>query len=136
MRVRFIVLGVLLLLGSMQAAIGAESVDIRFVRAFHGNSVSPALRDVESLLRSNLPYRGFELLSRTSMSLPNRGQSARMARGFRVRCSGDARRFSVRVNRGDDTALNVAVALREGKPVILGGFPDGEDRLLLVLVAR
>ena len=136
MRLKYIVLGVLVFVGSMQAALSAESVGIRFVRAHHGDSVSPALRDVERLLRSNLPYRGFELLSRTSMALPVRGQSSGLARGFRISCNGDAGRLSVRVDRGDATLLNVAVALRPGTPVILGGFPDGADRLLLVLVAR
>ena len=125
-----------LFIGSMQVAHAAGAVDIRFVRAHREQSVSPALRDVEGLLRSNLPYQGFELLSRTSMRLPARGQSAGLARGYRVRCDGDARRLSVRVDRGDNTVLNVAVALRPGNPVILGGFPDGQDRLLLVLVAR
>ena len=92
-------------------------------------------RDVEVLLRANLPYQGFELLSRSRMALPNRGQSARLAANYRMHCRGVARRFAVRVDRGENTVLNVVVALRPGNPVILGGFPDGADRLLLVLMA-
>lgn len=136
MRLKFIIVVFLFAMGSVPSVVwSADSVDIRFVRAHHGSSVSPALRDVEGLLRANLPYQGFELLTRTRMPLPNRGQSVSLARGYRLRCRGDARRLSVRVIRDDESVLNVAVALRPRNPVILGGFPDGSDRLLLVFVA-
>lgn len=136
MRPLWMVLGLLIMLAGAQAAEAVNAVDIRFVRAHQQGGVSSGLGDVADMLRSNLPYSGFALLSRSNVGLPSGGQTTGLAKGYSIRCSGGADRLSVQVKRGDAQVLNVAVTLREGVPVILGGFPDGSDRLLLVLKAR
>ena len=118
------------------AAHAAKEVDLRLVRAHNREEVSAELKDVADLLRNNLPYRGFTLLGRAGLPLPNRGQTVTLPERLVVRGSGQQERFTIVVQRDKETLLNAVVTLRKGAPVILGGFPDGADRLLLVVVAR
>lgn len=133
---RGMALMVLLAAGLTVSAHGATRVDVRLVRAYHGWGVSRELRDVADLLRGNLPYTAFEMLSRASVPIPNRGQNANLSHGLSIHVSGNHERLSVLVQRQRATLLRAVVGLRPNVPIILGGFPDKEDRLLIVLVAR
>jgi hypothetical protein len=46
------------------------------------------------------------------------------------------KRVEVRWFRGDQPILSTAVNLRKGKPVILGGAPQGTGKLIVTLTAR
>ncbi len=135
MRIRMLVLAAAVALAAAASA-EAGRVEIRLVRAHQGSGISRELRDVEDLLRAQLRFPGFELLARQRIALPNDGQTVTFPRGIEVRCEGPAERLSVIVRRGGSVLLNVFVNLRGDVPVVLGGFPDGSDRLLLILRAR
>ncbi|MCF7837175.1 MAG: hypothetical protein K9N49_00950 [Candidatus Marinimicrobia bacterium] len=124
-----------LLLGPLAGEVAAQ-VTIRLARAHQDNQeVAVGLRDVAGLLRANLPYQGFALLGATRVGLPAENKPQRLG-PLEVRCQGGAERLSVSVARDGRTLLNTVVALRRGQPIILGGFPDGTGRLMLILQTR
>lgn len=135
MGIRGKMLAVAILLAAATTA-GARQVEVRLVRAHQGPGVSRELRDVQDMLRAQLPFPGFELLSSTRVPVPSDGRNLSLPRGLDVRCSGTRERFAVVVRRGGAVLLNVFVRLRDDVPVVLGGFPDGADRLLLILRVR
>lgn len=128
----------MIVIGSLLAApaYANREVDIRLVRAQTTGSLSPQLADVADLLQNNLPFQGYSVLGRTRLPLPNRGQSVTFPGNLVVRCSGNQERLTVVVRRHETVLLNAVVSLRDNRPVILGGFPEGRDRLLLIVVAR
>ncbi len=128
-----LVAGLLVAVASASAATG---LSIRLIKASNeGAGMSPALSDVAGLLQSNLPFQRFDLLDQAAMALPATG-SVELAHGLSVHCSGPADNLRVTVDNGGVRAVDTTLRLAELRPVILGGFPFEQGRLLLVIVAR
>lgn len=115
---------------------GQGTLHIRLIAASNnGQGISGALSDVQGLLQSNLPFQRFDLLDQARVALPA-DRTVSMARGIRVHCVGHTGQLHVRVSREGHEVVNTTLRLREFRPVILGGFPHQQGRLLLVLVAQ
>ncbi|MDP6524620.1 MAG: hypothetical protein QGI24_09410 [Kiritimatiellia bacterium] len=131
--------GVLLLLATqVEARPRQGGLNIRLVEAYNEGSASSqgaALRDIESMLRRNLPYRNFRLVSSGSLSVPANGM-VKLDRDVTVRCSGTLNNMSVVLERKRKMALQTRVRLSPGRPFIVGGFPSERGKLLVVLVVR
>lgn len=122
----------------LAAALGAEAggVVIRQVRAERGGqSMDPALGDVASLLRGNMPYGQYRLVATRSIGLPASGD-VQLEAGFSVTCSGGRDNLQIVLRRGRDKVLQTTVSLGAGRPLVLGGFPAGEATYLLILTTR
>lgn len=131
-------LAVLLWLGlPVLAAEAGAPLSVRLVEAANDREeVSPALRDVVPMLRSNLPFRRFTLLDQATVKLPSTGQQAGLAGGFLLNVQGSQDRLSVTLERHGKVLIQTVLSLQNGKPFVLGGFPQGAGKLLLVLVVR
>jgi len=127
----------LLALGAGVAAAG-ERLSIRLVEARQGEreELAPQLRDVARLLRDNLPYAAYELLDSRTVSLPAKG-AVPMAHEFTLYCYGMEDQLSLTLDHGGRVVLQTQIALREGRPFILGGFPGPRGgRILLVVLVQ
>lgn len=132
------IVGLVFLLGLPGlAARAAAPLSVRLVEAANDREeVTPALRDVVPMLRNNLPFRRFTLLDQTTVKLPSAGHQAELAGGFLLRVQGSQDRLSVTLERHGKVEIQTVLSLQNGKPFVLGGFPLGAGKLLLVLVVR
>jgi hypothetical protein len=119
------------------ASAEAGSVSLRLVEASNsGGSSSGSLSDVIGILQKNLPFKTYTLKASGSASLPASSQSVSLD-GYSVTCNGSQENLSVAVKKGSKTIVNTSVALKKGKPFVLGGLPgSGGGSLVLILVAR
>ncbi|MFC1453435.1 hypothetical protein ACFLSJ_08850 [Verrucomicrobiota bacterium] len=126
---------VLLCLLSVPALAGG-SVSIHLVRASNtGGDSAKGLEDIVSALKGSLVYTSYSLIGKAQVSLPARHVERAMD-GYSVVCTGVAEELIISVRHGDRQLLTTTVALHEGKPLVLGGLPDGNARLVLVFTLR
>lgn len=127
---------VLLALAAVPAT-AAEQVHVRVVEGLmEGDRIDPGLRDVAPFLRETLPFRSFRLIDQGRVRLPSPGDRLVLRPDFVFRAHGPQARFSVTLERGGHPLVTTLLALRDGVPVVVGGFPSQQGRLFLVLVAR
>ncbi|MBT3191749.1 MAG: hypothetical protein HN341_04270 [Verrucomicrobia bacterium] len=120
----------------LSASAQAGSLSVRLVRASHtAGGSSSGLGDVIPVFQKSLPYSHYSLAGSTSMTLPA-SKATRQLGGYSVTCSGSQNSLAITVKHGRKQLLNTSVRLSRGKPLILGGFPSGQDKLVLVFVAR
>lgn len=113
-----------------------SSLSIRLVQASNqAAGVAGALGDVAELLKTNLPFDTFTLLSSKTLGLPAAGQVG-LGNEFTVSCQGTQRSLSIRVSRGGEKVLDTTVSLQSGIPLILGGFPAKPGKMILILLAN
>ena len=125
-----------LCLPGLTPAFAGNAISVRLVEAHNeSEEVAGGLGDVIGTLRKNLQYKGFALLGSKSMALPADG-TVGLGRGFKVRCKGEQSGLHVTVLKGKEAVLETTLNLRDGSPVVLGGFQSKRGRVLLVLVAR
>jgi hypothetical protein len=118
------------------SAFAGSSLSLRLVEANNsGAGVSGELTDVAGLLRDNLPFNTFHLASARALKLPAGGEIA-LGRGFVAHCDGPQHSLTIRVARDGKPILKATVELRDGTPLILGGFPTEGGKLILVLLAQ
>ncbi len=124
----------ILLAGAVEAWSG-QTVSVRLVRASNEEAGDTAgIEDVATILAGSLPFKNFRLVASAQTPLP---AAARLQLGsYTVACKGPQDKLAIAVSQGRNELLNTSVRLRDGKPLILGGFPDGEARMVLVFVAR
>jgi hypothetical protein len=126
------------LLGCLLAATAADAgaLSIRLVEAHNDGpkGAGPGLGDVADVLARNIPYQHFDLADRRDVTVPGTHKVS-MRGGYVVNCSGSVEALEVSIRRGRKSLLNTQLSLRAGKPVVLGGFPGGRGKYLVVLVA-
>ena len=126
----------MLCLPALTPAFAGSALSVRLVEAHNeSDQVAGGLDDVIGTLRKNLQYQGFALLSSKSMGLPADG-TVGLSRGFKLRCKGAQSGLQVTLFKGKSTLLETTLNLRDGSPVVLGGFQSKRGRVLVVLVAR
>lgn len=126
---------VCLLLGAGVSRAGSV-LSIRLVEASQkGQGMGTGLGDVSRLLQENLPFKSFQLLASRSMALPA-GGVASLSGGMVARCSGEQGSMTVVIENGGRKVMQSTVELRDGSPLILGGFPSGKGKLIIILLAK
>ena len=118
-----------LLLSAWACSLGAQPVtptlSARLVTASkEGGSTDARLADVLPLLQSTLSFTSFRLEG--EVTLPFRaGATATLAKGYRLELSQvQESNAMVRVSQDARDLVQTKLALREGRPVIVGGFDD------------
>lgn len=134
---RFLLLWACLLLATAVRAAAGDTLSIRLVEATHeGQGIGRGLADVAQLLQENLPFKSFQLQADRSIGLPANG-AVELSGGYTARCSGDAGNLKVSiVRKGQPGRIDSTVALRKGKPVILGGLPADGGKMIVILLLR
>ena len=135
MKLRSIVVCCCLLLVAAAPCRAGRALSIRLVHAGNKQQGSSAgLTDVMHVLRT-LRYNHYRLVSSSSLRLPANNATTSLG-GYGVRCSGPQNSLKITVTRGSRSLVNTTVSLRDGKPIILGGLPSQEGKLILVFVVR
>ena len=135
---RHIILFVILFLfhSSLGKGIAGDLVTIRFVEASNEEvGIDKGLEDIGSILKGQLPFKRYRLIDRSQCKLPAK-KSIQLARGYHLKCQGKQEHLTIWVRHGKADLLHTTVALKDGKPLMLGGFPDSRGKLLLVLLAK
>ncbi len=110
-------------------------LSIRWVEA--SNTVQDndhKLADVMAILTAQLPFTSYKLVDYKLIPLPAE-YSTSLARGYQLKCHGQQSRLAVEVRHQNVDLLKTTVSLKDNKPLILGGFPTEDGKLILILVA-
>ena len=117
------------------AAIAGGTLSIRLVEARTGKPhQGPGLADVAATLKS-MRYNQFTLIGQARTSLPATGTASRLG-SYTVVCSGKQDSLQILVRSGKRKLLSTTVRLRDGKPVVIGGFPARGAKHVLVFLSR
>ncbi len=128
-----LVLGVILVAG---ASFAGSTLSVRLVEASNsGQGMGSGLADVSGLLRDNLPYKSFQLLTSRSLTLPANGTAA-LSGGMVAKCSGPQGSMNVVIEKGGKQVMQSTVELRDGTPLILGGFSSSKGKMIVILLAK
>jgi hypothetical protein len=116
--------------------LAGPGLSIRLVEASNaGQGAGGGLEDVAQLLKENLPFNSFRLLASRSMALPANG-SVTLDEGIQARCSGDQRNLTVVIERGRKEEVRSTVELRRDTPLIVGGFPSKNGKMIVILMLK
>ncbi|MCX7819093.1 MAG: hypothetical protein N2652_07805 [Kiritimatiellae bacterium] len=119
-----------------QTAAGA-TLTLRAVAASSGPpEVDAALRDVEPLLKRNLPFTRFRLVGSAAIPLPANNATANVGGEIEARCSGDMERLSLTIQQRGRVVVQTQVGLRRGAPLVFSGLAGRDGTTLVVIVAR
>lgn len=134
MKIRYA--AVLLICAWALPALAGDRVSVRLVEATNdGKGDGAGLEDVVKVLKKNLSYQNYALVSRTSIALPAKGDAQKVG-GYSVICSGTQANLSILVKHGSKKLLQTTVKLDDGTPLVMGGFPSGKGKMVLVFVAE
>ena len=98
-------------------------------------AANQGIKDVIGILQQNLPYQQFALLSSAKLTLPADNTVSGLG-PYSVSCSGRQKSLNIVVSKGRSVLLSTTVSLRDGKPLVLGGFPSANGKHVLVILAR
>lgn len=111
-----------------------NTVLIRAVEASNQTSgIAAGLNDVASALQ-RMSYTGYVIKGTATLPLPAGGSTG--VAGYSVSCQGPQNGMTITVKHGGRQLLSTTANLRDGKPLILGGFPSGQGIMVLILLAR
>ena len=117
-------------------SVAGELMTLRLVEASNaGEGVTAEVKDVASILAAQLPFNSYRLVDRAKCKLPA-NQVVSMSRGYTVQCIGVQDNLTINVRERKSEILQTTVALKDGKPLVLGGFPSNKGKLLLILLAE
>lgn len=125
-----------LLAGAAVTGWAGQTLSVRLVEASRATvASSPGLEDVGEILARNLPFASFALQGTQTLALPVANQTVGLG-NFWVKCAGPAEELQVAVlTRHGKPLISTVLRLQEGVPVIVGGFPSANGKLIFVFVA-
>ena len=136
MNMRPWIAALIVLLTLAAGAQAAGSLSIRLVEASNeGSGASAGLKDIAGILKGSLAFSNYKLIGSSTMRLPAAGEKGRVG-DYEVICTGSQQSISITVMRGGQVMLTTQVRMQDGVPLILGGFPGGAGRHVLVFTAR
>lgn len=125
--------GVLTLLLVAGAEAG-ETLSVRLVKADQtGKPSDPGLADVLPALTQSLAFRTYAVVASTTVPIPVSPQELRLG-PYRVGCSGPPDNLSIQIRQDHTPLLYTTISLKPGKPVIVGGFPVADGRMIFVFL--
>ena len=127
--------GLLVFLLAPSLCLAGERLSIRLVEASNDGKGAAGVEDIAGMLRKNINYQSFALLGRGSMPLPAQNAASRIG-AYTVTGSGPQNNLSIRVRKGGSEVLSTTVRLKDRTPLVVGGFPGGKGKMVLVFVAE
>ena len=117
-------------------ALAGSDISIRLAEASNSGRGSPAgMNDVSGIIKESLGFDSCTFVASAWIRLPADRQTRALA-DYSVVCSGPQNRLSISVQRGGKSLLKTNVALQDGKPLILGGFPSGSGKHVFIFLVR
>ena len=125
--------------GMMAPAAMAETLQVHMVQASNSGDakIDAGLKSFEKLLKSNLPFKRFTLVDTKTVALP--GGKPIPLKDYTLTCKGAASNLAISLSHKGRKVVNSSVKIAQGKPLIVGGFPDASDknaRVLLILSVK
>lgn len=132
-----------------RAALVGQVVSVRLVAAMTGNPVAgggidtavatvesaktsrdaadaKALSDILPLLRGNLGFSNYQLISQRRMTVED-GAAADLGEDLTLEIGNiGAKHCTIRISRQGQELISTRVRLAPGRPLVLGGFPAGD----------
>jgi hypothetical protein len=121
-----------LIVGLVSAIAEAQNLTVRLVTASNEHGENAGLEDVIGALRENLPYRSYTLVDTGKVKLPATETSCKLE-GYSLTFRGDSKNLTVEILKGRKELLKTTISLNKGAPLVLGGFSDGNRKLVFVL---
>ena len=130
------ILALVVAVGLFGQAAMAETLHVHMVQASNNGAakMDGSLKSFEKLLKSNLPFKRFTLVDKKTVPLP--GGKPMPLKDYTLTCTGTAANLSISLAHKGRNVMTSNVKIEEGKPLIVGGFPDASDkdaRVLLIL---
>ncbi len=117
-------------------ALAGETLSIRLVEASNeGPGNLDGIEDVIRILKKSSSHEHFALIASATQSLPAKGQTSKL-RSLAIKCKGKQGNVTITVKSGRKQLLNTTVALKDGTPIVVGGFPSRKGKMILVFLAR
>ena len=135
---RPILAGLAVLLALASPCLAGGSLSVRLVEASDaGTGVDAGLGDVAAALQNSmgLVFKGFSLVGTARMGLPADGTDRQLG-PYQVRCSGPQSGLAIELRQGRKELLRTSVNLRDGNPLIVGGFQTRKGKMILVFLAQ
>ncbi|MCX7590938.1 MAG: hypothetical protein N2255_04850 [Kiritimatiellae bacterium] len=118
------------------SSLRADTLSVRLVKASDtAERVDSRLDDILPALTHSLVFKAYTLVATATLELPAAGQEVKLG-FYRIRCTGPAENLSIQIRHDDTPLLYTTVSLKEGKPVVLGGFPAADGRMIIVFVLQ
>ncbi len=118
------------------SAMAGDSLLIRLVEASNSGTGAAGLSDVIDVLKNSVPgYGQFSLVASGSTALPADGGTVVVGK-YKISCKGSQKDLKIEVSTGHKRLLSMSASLRDGIPVILGGFPSDKGKHILVFLAQ
>ena len=129
-------LAAILLIASTAAAWAGNTLSMRLVEASNGDGgMDSSLNDVASALRGQLAFKSYRRVASGSVPLPANKNKASLS-GYTITCSGPQNALAIKISKGRSNLVNTTVNLRDGRPLLLGGFPSKNGKMIVVFIAR
>ena len=116
--------------------LAGDTLNLRMVKVSNqGQGVDHGLSDVGPLLSSQLPFKRFRLVDEKNGNLKV-SSTLSVAHGYTVQYSGSQADLNLIMRHENDEVLKTSVQLLDNKPLILGGFPSENGKLIFILIAK
>ena len=124
-QIRLTAAALFLLVGVAAAQTAPATLSARLVTASKDAGTTDArLNDVLALLQSTLSFKSFRLEGEATVEL-REGATASLAKGYRLDLSQvQDNKATVRVSQNQRDLTQTTLTLRQGSPVIVGGYAD------------
>jgi hypothetical protein len=129
-------LATILLIASTAATWAGNTLSMRLVEASNGDGgMDSSLNDVASALRGQLAFKSYRRVASGSVPLPANSNKASLS-GYTITCSGPQNALAIKISKGRSNLVSTTVNLRDGRPLLLGGFPSKNGKMIVVFIAR
>ena len=133
---KYMLIAIAMICCTTTISIAGGTVSIRLIKASNdGSNTDSRLSDVIPVLKRSLVFKKYSLIASSSLKIPASGQ-AKQVGGYTVTCKGSQRSLGIQVKKNGTSLLNTTASLSRGKPLIIGGFPSQNGRMILVFLLR
>jgi hypothetical protein len=133
-QMRLTLAGLFLVAAIVAAQTAPATLSARLVTASKDAGTSdPRLEDVQALLESNSSAKSFRLDGEATLAFKE-GASATLGKGYRLELSQvQDTNAMVRVSQGRRDLVQTRLALRKGRPVIVGFDDDAGGKTIIII---
>lgn len=127
-----LILTVCLLVWTISATAGEQRLTVRLVTASNESGNNAGLEDVIVALKENLPYRSYTLVDTGRAKLPATESICKLGE-YTIIFNGDHKNLTVGILKGRKELLNTTISVSKKSPLIVGGFSEGNKKIVFVL---
>lgn len=129
---KILILIACLLVWTGSTTAGEQKLTVRLVTASNESGNNAGLEDVIGALKENLPYRSYTLVDTGTVKLPATENVCKLEE-YTIIFNGTHKNLTVEIFKGRKELLNTTISISKGAPLILGGFSEGNKKIVFVL---